>query len=102
MKGTSTTERISILFFQTSDGRPGFNGAIPAPFKLNDKAKYVYLVFLRQTEVGNLFPVTEEYEAGLSVIRLEDDPANSNIQLPKKDKTANKSSEATPKPVAPQ
>jgi hypothetical protein len=65
LKGALEQKVLSIPFFQHPEGIPGFNGAVAAPFSLDDAV--VFLAFMKRGPKGQLTPVTGEYDAGLSI-----------------------------------
>lgn len=84
LKGAHDKKELSIDFFQHPDGRPGFNGAIPAPLSLDKRV--IYLAYLKRDGQENLVPVTGHYDAGLSIKTVLEHFDCRYLKLPKGEK----------------
>lgn len=80
LKGSLEQKVLSIPFFQHPQGLPGFNGAVAAPFSLEDGI--TFLAFMKRDRKGQLIPVTGEYDAGLSIKMMFDRPNPRHVKLP--------------------
>jgi hypothetical protein len=98
LKGKLEEKNVSINFFQHPEGMIGYNGAIPAPFSLDKRVRY--LAYLQRKADGQLVAVTGEYDAGLSIKLMVDYQDNKYLQLPAHGKTTDKQP-APAKPAAP-
>ncbi len=81
LKGNLEQKLLSVPFFQHPQGIPGFNGAIAAPFSLEDGV--VFLAYMKRSQKDELTPVTGNYDAGLSIKMMFDrrgDP--QHVKLP--------------------
>lgn len=83
LKGTTETNRIVIPFFQNPIGKPGFNGALPAPFT-QMPVKIDYLAFLKKTDGKVWKPAAGSHDAALSIKAMPLLLDNKYLQLPKK------------------
>jgi len=81
LKGNLEQKVLSIPFFQHPQGMPGFNGAVAAPFSLDDA--FVFLAFMKRSQNGQLTPVTGNYDAGLSIKMMYNwQPDPRHVKLP--------------------
>ena len=80
LKGDAPPQEVSLLFFQHADGRPGFNGVIPAPFSRDKRLEY--LAYLRREKPGGWVPVTGHEDAGLSIKALMKNLDYKYLDLP--------------------
>lgn len=83
LKGTIETNSIVIPFFQNPEGKPGFNGALPAPFT-QMPVKIDYLGFLRKTNGKIWKPVAGSHDAALSIKAMPLVLDHKYLQLPKR------------------
>ena len=74
LKGDHTIQKVDVPFFQEPHGRPGINGAMPAPFTLNKNIEY--LAYLKKADDGTWTPTAGNHDAALSIksIRFRLDP----------------------------
>ncbi len=81
LKGSFDGKELSIPFFQHPQALPGFNGAVAAPFSLEESL--AYLAFMKRADNGQLTPVTGNYDAGLSIKMMFDRwPDPRHVKLP--------------------
>lgn len=83
LKGTTETNTIVIPFFQNPAGKPGFNGAMPAPFT-QMPVKMDYLAFLKKSDGKIWKPAAGAHDAALSIKAIPMLLDAKYLQLPKK------------------
>lgn len=73
-KGDQTISTLDVPFSQHPAGKPGFNGAMPAPFTVDRMIDY--LVYLKRDEHGRWVAAGGSYDAALSIkqLRLHGNP----------------------------
>ena len=65
-KGTIETNSIVIPLFQHPTGKPGFNGALPAPFT-EMPVKIDYIAYLKKSDKNIWRPAAGSLDAALSI-----------------------------------
>ena len=82
-KGDHAIQNIDVPFFQHPDGRPGFNGAMPAPFTLNKGIEY--LAYLKKAADGTWMPTAGTHDAALSIKSIRFMLDGRDLKLPERE-----------------
>ncbi|MEI6810086.1 MAG: hypothetical protein WCN95_15315, partial [bacterium] len=80
LKGDPTITTVDMPFFQSPDGRPGFNGALPAPFTVQKTIDY--LAYLKHDPEGGWVATAGTYDAGLSIKTIKFTFEARDLKLP--------------------
>ena len=83
-KGTIETNSIVIPFFQHPTGKPGFNGALPAPFTQKSGKFMDYIAYLKKSDGNRWRPAAGSLDAALSIKSMPLVLDIKNLELPKK------------------